>query len=133
MVLWQSELRVSWRAQWLSLLLHGAVMLALLLAPWPSHFTLVWLILLMLVVLEAIGSQRRIRSRTGAVVLLSEQELRWRGRQWRIVRRPWMGQQSIFLSLRAETGSRERLWLMRDSVPEGDWRQLCQQLSGNGR
>ncbi|HHU9887575.1 TPA: protein YgfX, partial [Escherichia coli] len=25
MVLWQSDLRVSWRAQWLSLLIHGLV------------------------------------------------------------------------------------------------------------
>ncbi|MQL31399.1 hypothetical protein EI038_31965, partial [Escherichia coli] len=23
MVLWQSDLRVSWRAQWISLLIHG--------------------------------------------------------------------------------------------------------------
>ncbi|MCO9773128.1 protein YgfX, partial [Salmonella enterica subsp. enterica serovar Give] len=25
MVLWQSDLRVSWRAQWISLLIHGLV------------------------------------------------------------------------------------------------------------
>ncbi|MBN0077592.1 hypothetical protein JTL69_34930, partial [Pseudomonas aeruginosa] len=25
MVLWQSDLRISWRAQWFSLLLHGVV------------------------------------------------------------------------------------------------------------
>lgn len=35
MVLWQSDLRISWRAQWFSLLLHGVVAALVLLVPWP--------------------------------------------------------------------------------------------------
>ncbi|OON39532.1 hypothetical protein BTJ39_12815 [Izhakiella australiensis] len=128
MALWQSELYVSWRAQWLSLVLHGIVMLALLLAPWPTNYTLVWVVLLILVVLESIRSQRRISSREGAIALLPGRQLHWRNRQWSIVRRPWIGQQAILLTLRGVSGGRENLWLMRDSMSTRDWRRLRLQL-----
>ena len=49
MVLWQSDLRISWRAQWFSLLLHGVVAALVLLVPWPLSYTPLWLILLSLV------------------------------------------------------------------------------------
>ncbi|MCS6068384.1 protein YgfX [Klebsiella variicola subsp. variicola] len=39
MVLWQSDLRISWRAQWFSLLLHGVVAALVLLVPWPLSYT----------------------------------------------------------------------------------------------
>ncbi|MBP2168153.1 toxin CptA [Erwinia toletana] len=128
MVLWQSDLRVSWQAQWVSLLLHGIVILLLLLAPWPPDYTVVWLILVTLVVLESVRSQRRIRRREGAVALLSKRRLRWRQQEWDITRRPWRIGQSILLSLRDNKGQRERLWLVRDSMEEADWRQLRQAL-----
>ncbi|WP_234013372.1 protein YgfX, partial [Cronobacter dublinensis] len=50
MVLWHSDLRVSWRSQWLSLLLHGAVAVIILLLPWPLRYLPVWMLLLSLVV-----------------------------------------------------------------------------------
>lgn len=52
MVLWQSDLRVSWRAQWLSLLIHGLVAAVILLMPWPLSYTPLWMVLLSLVVFD---------------------------------------------------------------------------------
>jgi len=126
--LWRSELRVSWRAQWLSLLLHGLVMLMLLLAPWPTNLTAVWLLLLTLVVFECIRSQRRIGSREGDIALLEHRQLRWRQKNWQICARPWMTRQAILLALRSAKGEREKLWLLRDSMSEAEWRQLRQKL-----
>lgn len=128
MVLWQTEIRPSWRAQWLSLLLHGSVLLALWSAPWPHRYTLVWITLLVLVVMEAARSHRRIRSRNGEIALLTERRLRWREQQWRIIHRPWLGQQAIFLTLRGEQRQRAHLWLLCDSMTGREWRQLRQYL-----
>ncbi len=65
MVLWQSDLRVSWRAQWLSLLIHGLVAAVILLMPWPLSYTPLWMVLLSLVVFDCVRSQRRINARQG--------------------------------------------------------------------
>lgn len=54
MVLWQSDLRVSWRAQWLSLLIHGLVAAVILLMPWPLSYTPLWMVLLSLVVFDCV-------------------------------------------------------------------------------
>lgn len=54
MVLWQSDLRISWRAQWFSLLLHGVVAALVLLVPWPLSYTPIWLLLLSLVVFDCV-------------------------------------------------------------------------------
>ncbi|WP_041692112.1 protein YgfX [Erwinia billingiae] len=128
MALWHSDLRISWRAQWISLLLHGVVILALLLAPWPASFTLVWMLLLTLVVFECVRSQRRIRGREGVISLLEHQQMQWRQKRWQICGRPWMTRQAIFLKLSSAKGEKEKLWLCRDSMDEGDWRALRQQL-----
>lgn len=128
MALWHSDLRVSWRAQWISLLLHGLVILALLLAPWPASYTPVWMLLLTLVVFESVRSQRRIRGREGAIALLENSEMAWRQKRWQIVGRPWITQQAIFMALRTANGEKEKLWLLRDSMDEEAWRQLRQQL-----
>jgi len=127
-VQWQSDLHVSWQAQWISLLLHGVVILLLLLAPWPPNYTVVWMVLLTLVVLESVRSQRRIRRREGAIALLTGRRLRWRQKEWRIVRRPWRIGSALLLILRDNNGQRERLWLLRDSMNEASWRQLQQCL-----
>ena len=128
MVQWQSDLHVSWQAQWVSLMLHGVVILLLLLAPWPPNYTVVWMVLLTLVVLESVRSQRRIRRREGAIALLTERRLRWRQKEWRITRRPWQIGSAMLLMLRDNNGQRERLWLLRDSMDEASWRQLRQCL-----
>lgn len=131
MVLWQSDLHVSWRAQWVSLLAHGAVILLLLLAPWPPNYTVVWIVLLTLVVLESVRSQRRIRRREGPIALLTARRLRWRQREWTISGRPLNIGQAMLLTLKDAKGQRERLWLMRDCTDEASWRQLRQHLLNN--
>lgn len=124
MVLWQSDLRVSWRAQWLSLLLHGLVAAAILLMPWPLSYTPLWLILLSLVVFDCVRSQRRINARQGEVKLLMDGRLRWQGQDWYVVSAPWMIEAGMMLRLRSEAGKRQHLWLAADSMDEADWRDL---------
>nr|WP_192926967.1 protein YgfX [Citrobacter amalonaticus] len=123
-VLWQSDLRVSWRAQWLSLLLHGLVAAAILLMPWPLSYTPLWLILLSLVVFDCVRSQRRINARQGEVKLLMDGRLRWQGQDWLIVSAPWMIKTGMMLRLRSETGKRQHLWLAADSMDKAEWRDL---------
>ncbi|VDY38498.1 membrane protein [Salmonella enterica subsp. enterica serovar Daytona] len=72
MVLWQSDLRVSWRAQWISLLIHGLVAAVILLMPWPLSYTPLWMILLSLVVFDCVRSQRRINTCQGEIKLLMD-------------------------------------------------------------
>ncbi|EKY5213431.1 hypothetical protein QFV84_001415 [Escherichia coli] len=100
MVLWQSDLRVSWRAQWLSLLIHGLVAAVILLMPWPLSYTPLWMVLLSLVVFDCVRSQRRINARQGEIRLLMD------GR------------------LRSDGGKRQHLWLAADSMDEAEWRDL---------
>lgn len=124
MVLWQSDLRVSWRAQWLSLLLHGLVAALILLMPWPLSYTPLWLILLSLVVFDCVRSQRRINTRQGEIKLLMDGRLRWQGLEWVIQSAPWMLKTGMMLRLRSDSGRRQHLWLAADSMDEKEWREL---------
>ena len=124
MVLWQSDLRVSWRAQWLSLLIHGLVAALVLLMPWPLSYTPLWLILLSLVVFDCVRSQRRINTRQGEIKLLMDGRLRWQGQDWTIQGPPWMLKTGMMLRLRADSGKRQHLWLGADSMDDAEWRDL---------
>ncbi|MBK2863930.1 protein YgfX, partial [Escherichia coli] len=84
MVLWQSDLRISCRAQSFSLLLHGVVAALVLLVPWPLSYTPIWL-LLSLVVFDCVRSQRRIHARRGEIKLLTDSRLRWQNAEWEIL------------------------------------------------
>lgn len=128
MVLWQSDLRVSWQAQWLSMLLHSAAIAVLLLAPWPPKLTPIWGVMLILVLLETVRSQRRIRCCEGEIMLLNQQRLRWRQQEWHLLQRPWITRRVILLSLRNDLNKRQRLWLLRDSMSDIAWRELRQCL-----
>jgi len=132
-VLWQCKLQVSRYARWASLLLHGAVILALLLALRAVSFgyTLPWAGLLVLVVLECLRSQRRIVRREGDLALLPGHIVRWRQQQWQMPIPPWITRQAILLSLHNHAGQRERLWLFADGMESADWRLLRQQLLMN--
>ena len=123
-VLWQSDLRVSWRAQWLSLLIHGLVAAAILLMPWPLSYTPLWMVLLSLVVFDCVRSQRRINARQGEIRLLMDGRLRWQGQEWSIVRAPWMIKTGMMLRLLSDSGKRQHLWLAADSMDEAEWRDL---------
>lgn len=128
MDLWQSELRVSWRAQCLSLLLHGSVVLLLLLAPWPVNYTPLWLLLLILTLLESVRSQRRIRRRCGTLSWQSGRQWYWREQRWQRQAAPWITPWMILLTLRNSGGQRERLWLFADAMSAAEWRLLRQRL-----
>jgi len=127
-VLWRTDLRVSGQAQRLSLLLHALAILALLLAPWSAGFAAVRLALFILVGVECARSLRRIRSREGDIALLADGQMQWRRQNWRLCARPWITKQAILLGLRAVSGEQEKLWLLRDSMAEAEWRGLRQLL-----
>ncbi|WP_072569840.1 MULTISPECIES: protein YgfX [unclassified Enterobacter] len=125
MVLWQSDLRVSWRSQWLSLLLHGLVAALVLLIPWPLSYTPLWLLLLSLVVFDCVRSQRRINASHGEIKLLMDSRLRWQGNEWDITGAPWLLNSGMMLRLRRSTdGKRQHLWLAADSMDAQEWREL---------
>lgn len=129
MVLWQSDLRVSWRSQWLSLLLHGVVAALVLFMPWPLSYMPLWLLLLSLVVFDCVRSQRRINACQGEIKLMMNSRLRWQGQEWEITGTPWMLKSGMMLRLR-KLGSRRRqhLWLAADSMESGEWRDLRRML-----
>ncbi|KFC05550.1 hypothetical protein GTGU_02817 [Trabulsiella guamensis ATCC 49490] len=125
MVLWQSDLRVSWRSQWISLLLHGVVAAAVLLMPWPLSYTPLWLLLLSLVVFDSVRSQRRINARQGEIKLLMDGRLRWQNEEWEILGTPWMLSVGMLLRLRRAGQRRsQHLWLAADSMDSREWRDL---------
>ncbi len=125
MVLWQSDLRVSWRSQWMSLLLHGLVAAFVLLMPWPLSYTPLWLLLLSFVVFDSVRSQRRINARQGEIKLMMDSRLRWQGKEWEIIGTPWMLSSGMMLRLRKVGGGRrQHFWLSADSMDEVEWRDL---------
>ena len=130
MVLWQSDIRVSWRSQWLSLLLHGLMAAFVLLLPWPLSYTPLWLLLLSLVVFDSVRSQRRINACQGEIKLLMDARLRWQGVEWEIVGTPWMLNIGMILRLRREKdGRRQHRWLAADSMDAQEWRDLRRLIS----
>ena len=129
MVLWQSDLRVSWRSQWMSLLLHGLVAAFVLLMPRPLSYTPLWLLLLSFVVFDSVRSQRRINARQGEIKLLMDSRLRWQGKEWDILGMPWMLNCGMMLRLRKVDGGRcQHLWLAADSMDAAEWRDLRRML-----
>ena len=138
MALWQCDLRVSWRSQLFSLAVHGILILLILLAPWPPDAWVIWLVLLLIVVSQAIRSQRRISARHGEISLLAQDRLLWRKQEWKIKQPVWMIDSGILLSLRREgashgwrqtlSGKKHKLWLASDSMSPEEWRHLRQIL-----
>ena len=129
MVLWQSDLRVSWRAQWISLLLHGVVAALVLLMPWPLSYTPLWLLLLSLVVFDCVRSQRRINANHGEIKLLTDARLRWQDQTWDILGTPWMLESGMMLRLRRlDNRKKSHLWIAADSMDAGEWRDLRRML-----
>lgn len=133
MVLWHSDLRVSWQTQWLSLLLHGLVAAAVLFLPWPLAWTPVWLLLVSLVVFDSVRSQRRINASHGELQLLTENRVKWQEAEWALAGQPWMLKYGILLRLRRISGGRKHhLWLAADSMDQKAWRDLRRLLNQHG-
>lgn len=129
MVLWQSDLRVSWRAQWISLLLHGVVAAFILMMPWPLSYTPLWLLLLSLVVFDCVRSQRRINAGHGEIKLLTGARLRWQSAEWDLLGKPWMLNSGMMLRLRRiDNRKKMHLWISADSMDTGEWRDLRRML-----
>ncbi|WP_456863639.1 protein YgfX [Ewingella americana] len=138
MALWQCDLRVSWRSQLISLGIHGAIMLLILLAPWSAGYWPVWMTLLLVVIFECIRSQRRITTRHGEISLLDNQRVIWQQQEWVITKPAWMLKSGMLLSLQREKrkgglrqamkSSRQKLWLSSDSMSQEEWRRLRQLL-----
>lgn len=105
------------------LLGHGALVLAILLAPWPENYSVFWLILLVAVIFECIRSQRRIARNRGELQLLAPQVWHWQLREWRLARRPWVSDLGALLILQSTHGApcRRRLWLAADSMSREEW------------
>lgn len=125
MALWQSDLSVSWRSQWISLLAHGLLALLVLLMPWPINYTLVWMLLLLIVVFSSVRSQRRIHACQGTFKLLEDFRVSWRGYEWKMVNKPWIIDSGVMLKLKRQ-GKRGslHLWLAADSIDHEEWRDL---------
>ncbi|AFJ45813.1 conserved hypothetical membrane protein [Shimwellia blattae DSM 4481 = NBRC 105725] len=101
-----------------------------LLLPWPLNYLPVWLLLLSLVVLDCVRSQRRINARHGEIKLLDNSQLHWLGRDWLILGTPWMSRAGMLLRLRDTTTARRHLlWVASDSVDQGEWRDLRRVLA----
>lgn len=125
MVLWQASLRVSWRSQWLSLLLHGIVAAVVLLIPWPLSYTPLWMLLLSLVLFDCVRSQRHINSRQGEAKLMVDNRFKWKNMEWDIIGEPWIVRSGMVLRLRRYGRKRHlHLWLAADSMDEKEWRNL---------
>lgn len=130
MAQWRCDVRISWRTQLFSLLTHGALILLILISPWPEGYGPVWLVLLTLVVFECIRSQKRIGSRQGELRWLAERRVEWRGQEWLMLKKPWMPGFGILLTLQQVNGKkRHRLWLASDCLSKAEWRHLRQLLS----
>lgn len=132
MVLWRCDVHVSWRTQVMFLLGHGALVLAILLAPWPENYSLFWLMLLVAVIFECIRSQRQIGRTRGELQQLAPQVWLWQQREWRLARRPWLCDWGALLILQSTQGTpcRRRLWLAADSMSREAWGELRRTLLG---
>ncbi|MBW7982916.1 protein YgfX [Enterobacillus tribolii] len=129
MALWRCDIRVSWRTQLVFLLGHGALILLILLSPWPESYGVYWLLPLVLLVFACIRSQTLIAKNQGELSLAPEGELRWKGTSWVLCRTYHMSDFGVLLSLRAKnTGRSKRLWLAADSMRPDEWRRLRQYL-----
>lgn len=112
----------------IALLGYGALVLAILLAPWPESYgvSAIWLVLLVAVIFECIRSQRRIARNRGELQYHATGEWRWQQREWRLARRPWISDMGVLLLLQSCTGParRRRLWLAADSMSRDEWSEL---------
>ncbi|WP_159565902.1 protein YgfX [Budvicia diplopodorum] len=124
-VLWHSHLRVSWKTQCLSLVIHGALILLVLLSPWPQGSWPLWLLLVTLVIFDSLRSQRQIRRIQGEIALLNNFHIQWRRDEWAIKGKPMVFNRGILLKLMSTTTKRrQRMWLAIDSMDAEAWRSL---------
>lgn len=128
----QCNLNISWRTQLISGIFYAALIVAILLIPWPEQDWPVWLILVALIALESILAQRRINKTKGQLTLLDKHSVHWAEQKWTITRSPFVLSFGIFLSLKSESsGKKKLLWIAIDSLSKEQWRNLRYELLQN--
>lgn len=124
-VLWYSHLRVSWETQCVSILIHGALILLVLLSPWSQGYWPLWLFLVILVIFDSLRSQRQIRRMRGEIALLNNFHIQWSHDEWVIKGQPIIFSRGILFKLISTTTKRhQRMWLAIDSMDIEAWRSL---------
>lgn len=126
------NLNVSWKTQLISGIFYAALIIAILLIPWPEQDWPTWLILVLLVGLESILTQTRISKTKGPLMLLDKRSLHWDEQKWTMRRSPFILSFGILLFLCSdETGKKKLLWIAADSLNKEQWRSLRYVLSQN--
>ncbi|HIE0516580.1 TPA: protein YgfX [Providencia stuartii] len=130
MVLWKSNLSISWKTQLFSTCAHGVVGFILLVAPWAPGNSMVWLPLLVIVIASWAKSQKSISKIKGTAVLVNGNKVQWKKNEWSIVKQPWCSRVGGLLTLSALQGKPQkiRLWVAKDALSEESWRNLNQLL-----
>ncbi|HEM6904843.1 TPA: hypothetical protein U2I37_000470 [Providencia stuartii] len=130
MVLWKSNLSISWKTQLFSTCAHGVVGFILLVAPWAPGNSMVWLPLLVIVIASWAKSQKSISKIKGTAVLVNGNKVQWKKNEWSIVKQPWCSRVGVLLTLSAlqDKPQKIRLWVAKDALSEESWRNLNQLL-----
>ncbi len=130
MVLWKSNLAISWKTQLFSTCIHGVIGAFVLIAPWVSETSMIWLPLLVVIVASWAKSQKNISKIKGIVVLVNGNKVQWKKNEWYIDKAPWRSRFGILLTLSALQGKPKKihLWIAKDALSEENWRNLNQLL-----
>ena len=104
---------------------HGLVVVGLMVFP-PPVAGAVCGILAMLTVMEYRRSRRRWQQLHGVIRWWYGRQWAWREHECQLIRRPFLLGPACLLTLLAANGQICRLWLMRDSMEERQWRALRQ-------
>lgn len=109
---------------------HCVLGLVLLLAPWPTGNSIIWLPLLMVTIASWAKSQKNINKYKGVIVLTNGNKVQWKKNEWSIISPPWCTRFGILLTLSALQGKprKIKLWVAADAISEDDWRDLNQLL-----
>jgi toxin CptA len=100
--------------------------------PWPEQDWPAWLILVALIGLESLLTQRRINKSKGLLTLLDKRTIHWQEEKWNIIRSPFILSFGIFLTLKSESSkAKKHLWIAADSMSKEQWRSLRYELQGH--
>ncbi|WP_157665848.1 protein YgfX [Tatumella citrea] len=109
------------RIQWL---IQFLLLVALLCSPWPLLWSPLKLLSFLLVWQEGKQARRRFSGRCGKIELDNQGIWYWQQQRWRTVRNPGWLPWAVLLTLENEQCQRMKFWLIKDAMPEADWRGL---------
>lgn len=106
--------------------------MVVLLVPWPDKLWPLWVTLLAAIIFECIRTQKYIAATIGELSLDKNGTVNWQHYYYRIINRPVILKNGIFLRLEeVQSRRRVRLWLASDSMLQDEWRALRQLLLQN--